>query len=218
MDAILLECSIWSQLSNRARERVQRTFATYRDLPKSRDALRGVHTELLRRLYGDPAARGIMWFSSASKGIASSVGVFVAWNWSLGALPHQRDSKGRAQARTAQQVSLFEKLSNNFTIKLEDVQKHRWWTLITPAFSHLELSHIFGNLMAFYTFSTMAIRGGLPALGYGMLLLGSAVSGHLGFYIKKLGGTESKCDDSTSQAQVRYKRSDKLKRSGYQVQ
>lgn len=71
-------------------------------------------------------------------------------------------------------------------IKLEDVQANRWWNLITPAFSHIALYHLLGNLFSFHAFSSILLLYGLTPLRYGSLILGSAVAGHLGFLYQEV--------------------------------
>lgn len=72
-------------------------------------------------------------------------------------------------------------LGKHFTVKLEDVKQGRWWTLITPAFSHVQPDHIIRNLVAFSDISNMLIQGGIGPAKYALLVLGSAVSGNVAF-------------------------------------
>lgn len=72
-------------------------------------------------------------------------------------------------------------LNKHFTFKLADISQKRWWTLITPAFSHSEFHHLAGNLVAFSGISGMLLTSGIRPLRYGLLILGSAISAHLTF-------------------------------------
>ncbi|KAH0840697.1 hypothetical protein AYO21_00647 [Fonsecaea monophora] len=76
---------------------------------------------------------------------------------------------------------MLDDLVTHFTVKLDDVKQHRWWTLVTPAFSHVQTYHILGNLFAFSTFSRMLLAYGIGPVRYAVLILGSAVSGNAAF-------------------------------------
>ncbi|KIX01472.1 uncharacterized protein Z518_09198 [Rhinocladiella mackenziei CBS 650.93] len=116
----------------------------------------------------------------SEKGVVSCLGVYAAWHWSTGNLQSQTHGLWKTQP-SPEQRKIFDILTKHFTLKLDDVKQERWWTLITPAFSHIQSDHIFGNLLAFSTFSRMLLTCGIGPLRYGLLILGSAVSGHLAF-------------------------------------
>ncbi|KIY02458.1 uncharacterized protein Z520_02597 [Fonsecaea multimorphosa CBS 102226] len=80
-----------------------------------------------------------------------------------------------------EQRQTLQYLRTHFTLKLADIKHDRWWTLITPAFSHIDLDHIVGNLMAFSEFSRMLLASGIRPLQYALLILGSAVAAHVAF-------------------------------------
>lgn len=84
----------------------------------------------------------------------------------------------RRQERT------FNILGQYFTVSPENVKQERMSTLVTAAFSHLELHHILGNLAAFWTFSEMLLACGIGFLNYGLLILGSAISGNWTFLLQ----------------------------------
>ncbi|OAP64433.1 hypothetical protein AYL99_00405 [Fonsecaea erecta] len=88
----------------------------------------------------------------------------------------------RRVVRSLEQRQTLQSLHTHFTLKLTDIQWYgRWWTLITPAFSHMQVGHAVGNLVAFMEFSQMLLAAGIHPAHYGALILGSAVSGHLAF-------------------------------------
>ncbi|OAL37985.1 hypothetical protein AYO20_02818 [Fonsecaea nubica] len=86
-----------------------------------------------------------------------------------------------SSAPSSPQRKMLDDLVTHFTVKLDDVEQHRWWTLVTPAFSHVQTYHILGNLFAFSTFSRMLLAYGIGPVRYGVLILGSAVSGNVAF-------------------------------------
>ena len=115
------------------------------------------------------------------EGILTCLVVCGAWHWSMGNLPLPETDGFRSKQPTPEQRKLFEQLTLHFTVKLDDVRRERWWTLITPAFSHIDAEHISRNLLAFITFSTVLLKSGIDPATYGLLILGSAVSGNLVF-------------------------------------
>ncbi|KIW92727.1 uncharacterized protein Z519_06575 [Cladophialophora bantiana CBS 173.52] len=98
----------------------------------------------------------------------------------MGNLPPQTEGPEK-QPQNATQRKTFDTLLKHFTVKLEDVKQQRWWTLVTPAFSHIQTYHIVGNLFAFSTFSRMLLWYGIAPLRYGELILVSAVAGNAAF-------------------------------------
>ncbi|OAP64562.1 hypothetical protein AYL99_00534 [Fonsecaea erecta] len=103
----------------------------------------------------------------------------------MGTLPFLSHEAARKQQQqqpsSPTQRRMFDVLSKHFTLKLEDVPRHRWWTLLTPAFSHIQPYHLAANLVAFGTFSTMLLRYGIAPARYAALVLGAAVTGNLAF-------------------------------------
>lgn len=81
---------------------------------------------------------------------------------------------------TPEQRQIFDLSDQHFTVGLDDVFEERWLTLVSVAFSHIEISHLFGNLVAFWTFPNMHAHGIRP-LDYGLLILGSAMLGNSAF-------------------------------------
>ncbi|KIW29129.1 uncharacterized protein PV07_04966 [Cladophialophora immunda] len=98
----------------------------------------------------------------------------------MGTLPFQTDEP-RTQSHSPMQRKTLDNLLKHFTVKLDDGRQQRWWTLVTPAFSHIQTYHIAGNLFAFSTFSRMLLAYGIAPARYGALILGSAVAGNLAF-------------------------------------
>ncbi|OQU96978.1 hypothetical protein CLAIMM_02983 [Cladophialophora immunda] len=92
--------------------------------------------------------------------IASCLGIWTAWHWSMGTLPFQTDEP-RTQSHSPMQRKTLDNLLKHFTVKLDDGRQQRWWTLVTPAFSHIQTYHIAGNLFAFSTFSRMLLAYGI---------------------------------------------------------
>lgn len=122
--------------------------------------------------------------SDRAKGIASCLCVFAAWNWSRGSLQGLLPSSMSGTPRQRNRVYRF--LVENFTIKTRDIdlEKFRAWTLFTAAFSHMEFSHIVGNLFGFHAFSRILIYSGIAPLRYAWLVIGSALAGNMGFLIQ----------------------------------
>jgi len=69
-------------------------------------------------------------------------------------------------------------LMTNFTSKTEDVRKDRWWTMLTAAFSHIEPGHLFGNLLAFNTFTSYLIHTGITPVHYAGAIVSTAIIGN----------------------------------------
>ncbi len=98
----------------------------------------------------------------------------------MGHILPQTDALGWKQF-SSEQTKTLAYLTNHFTLKLDDVKQERWWTLITPAFSHVDPDHIIGNRTAFSTFSKFLTTCGIGPTSYSLLILGSAISGNLAF-------------------------------------
>ena len=50
-------------------------------------------------------------------------------------------------ADTQRDAGLLHKLSNNFTSSIRNLQEHRYWTLLTSAFSHRDYAHFGFNMV-----------------------------------------------------------------------
>jgi membrane associated rhomboid family serine protease len=117
-------------------------------------------------------------------GIATSIGVFVAWNWSNGTIQKYVNLPWRLGGQARQRARVYDFLTRNFTIKLADVKAGRYWNLITVAFSHIDVNHLLFNLYSFRTFSMAVIELGISPSRYLELIVGSAVVGHLAFLLQ----------------------------------
>ncbi|KAK4542385.1 hypothetical protein LTR36_006842 [Oleoguttula mirabilis] len=94
--------------------------------------------------------------------IGLNTAMFGLWQYALA----KRDSK------------LLQKLHNNATCSWENVRAGRYWTLVTSAFTHTELTHFAFNMVAFYAFgSIMAWVPGVAAVHVISLSVGSAIAG-----------------------------------------
>lgn len=129
---------------------------------------------------GDPvtyatiaACKNLLWGTIGLNGA-----VFGAWLWSS---QRGRSSMRQANSPPSIQQRVERGLNTNFLLKADDIPKGRWWTLLTSAFSHREPYHILGNMFALHAFSSVLIYSGVPPVALGVLMLGSAISGSIGF-------------------------------------
>lgn len=127
------------------------------------------------------ASKTLIWST-----IGLNVAVFGAWNWSRGTDPVNGASGPSFRVYgDKRQVSLKRQtektLDENFLLRPSDLQNAKYWTLITSAFSHQALYHGLGNMFAIHAFGTVLAYAGVPPLALGMLMMGSAVGGSLGF-------------------------------------
>lgn len=111
--------------------------------------------------------------------IGLNVAVFLAWKIADGGI-----QPGKPISERRKQLSL---LASNFTISHARVFKeHRWWTMLTSAFSQQELYHIVGNMFSLYAFGTvLAFVHGVTPQHVGTLALGSALVGNLGYILQQ---------------------------------
>lgn len=80
-------------------------------------------------------------------------------------------------------VELFSKWYPNMTLSVYGlVKEHRYWTIITSTFSHLEFFHVASNMVSFYYMSQMlAATPYFTPLRLLTLVIGSGVCGGLGY-------------------------------------
>ena len=100
--------------------------------------------------------------------MALNASVFLAWTAS------QRDHR------------LFVLLREKCLVSVESIKSHRYYTLLTSAFSHMEPFHLLGNMYTLYIFSS--ILWSCPGLKLGhfvILTLGSAITGSAGYVLEK---------------------------------
>jgi membrane associated rhomboid family serine protease len=69
--------------------------------------------------------------------IAVNVAVFLAW-------------QSAATASDSEASLTF--LMKHFLVSYEGIQAHRWWTLVTSAFSHIDAGHLVFNMLALWVF------------------------------------------------------------------
>src|ERR1700761_5372092 len=126
----------------------------FEDIPAARQSCTFVSANLHQTRYILPLFASEVIHSDvfpSYTGIAACLGVYAVWHWSMGNL--QSHTNGFwIQQPSPEQRATFDNLTKHFTLKLDDVKRERWWTLITPAFSHVQHDHILGNLCAFSTF------------------------------------------------------------------
>ncbi|KAF2459660.1 hypothetical protein BDY21DRAFT_270007, partial [Lineolata rhizophorae] len=88
----------------------------------------------------------------------------------------------KAHERSGPKTGLPRFMIDNFLLKPGDLSRHRWWTLLTCAFSHITMGHFLFNLVSFNTFAN--ILSYHPLLHGGHLLslyVGAALMGSFGF-------------------------------------
>lgn len=83
-------------------------------------------------------------------------------------------------ARSQRDRKLLQQLYNNATLSWENIRAGRHWTLITNAFSHINLVHFAFNMFSFYNFGMiMSMVPGVTAVHILALSIGSAIAGSL---------------------------------------
>jgi len=102
--------------------------------------------------------------------VVTNIGLFVVWN---NLLPASVRPQNRAQTLNF--------LIKNFTVSSQNMSEGRWWTLITHAFSHRDLSHIAFNMITFSSYALLLSQAGIGGGRIALLSLGSAVAGAAGF-------------------------------------
>lgn len=126
--------------------------------------------------YGDPFARYQSVRTAVNTLIGLNIVVFGAWQYAI----INKDSH------------LLHRLTQNFTISVNNFKEGRWWTLLTSAFSHQNLIHIAFNMIALNAFgSIMAIIPGVGAVHVISMCIGSAIAGSAAFLYQKSGQSAS---------------------------
>lgn len=123
--------------------------------------------------------------------IGTNITVFGAWWYSSSGPPKGRGLKdilgfNKRPATPKQHVRKV--LEENFVLHTNDTRTGRWWTLLTSAFSHQETYHIVGNMFTLNAFMSVLIYyAGVPPQAMATLMLGSALSGSVGFLMHERG-------------------------------
>ncbi|KAH9899112.1 hypothetical protein F4778DRAFT_742185 [Xylariomycetidae sp. FL2044] len=68
-------------------------------------------------------------------------------------------------------------MRENFTLGPRNIRQGRWWTLLTAAISHQHPGHLAANMVSFYTYTELALRGGVSPSGLVVLSVCSALAG-----------------------------------------
>lgn len=71
-------------------------------------------------------------------------------------------------------------LRRHFTLSLDNIAQGRWWTVLTSAVSHVDLDHVFKNMVAFVGAASIAINTGVSNGKVFSVCLGAAIAGSLG--------------------------------------
>jgi membrane associated rhomboid family serine protease len=111
--------------------------------------------------------------------IWSCIGVnTVVWLWWQAATAPRSATSSRQKAMKA-----AIELKQNFLLSVENLREGRWWTLVTSAFSHISLGHLFVNMLAFHQLGQVLVyTPGLKAgRHFGILILGSILAGSAAF-------------------------------------
>ncbi|TKA27990.1 hypothetical protein B0A50_04056 [Salinomyces thailandicus] len=94
--------------------------------------------------------------------------VFALWNF----------------AEHTHHTSLLRTLTENTTVSRPNFQAGRTWTMVTSAFSHRDLAHLFANMTTFNSFaSALASVHGVGAAHLICLTFGSTISGSFAFLL-----------------------------------
>lgn len=117
-----------------------------------------------------PLARRIFTWGT----IGANVVVFLAWNLS------KRPDREANESTRRSLVRLRRLLIENFTLSQRNLREGRYWTLITSAFSHRDLSHILFNMIAFAFVSRLGFASGLGATRMLTLAVGSTIASSAG--------------------------------------
>lgn len=72
---------------------------------------------------------------------------------------------------------LLRQLTDKFTLSLRNLKEHRYYTLLTSAFSHRALVHIGFNMFSLWTFGQIMAFAGIGAVNTAAVCLVSAVAG-----------------------------------------
>ena len=126
--------------------------------------------------YRSPMTRRQFSFEAGSDSIMSVYWIMLGLN----AVPFALWSYAEAQRNS----SLQHWLAKNFLISAESWERGRWWTVVTSAFSHASLGHFAFNMFTAHTMCKMlSFVPGLGPLQVASIILGSAVSGSIGFIV-----------------------------------
>ncbi|KAH6652668.1 hypothetical protein BKA67DRAFT_536396 [Truncatella angustata] len=77
----------------------------------------------------------------------------------------------------AKDGDLLSFMSDNFLLNFGNLNRRRWWTYLTSAFSHQSFNHLLPNLLAFNNYVPLALRFGMQPLELVLLSFGSAIAG-----------------------------------------
>lgn len=123
--------------------------------------------------------------------IGTNIAVFGAWWYSSGGPRQGRgmmDILGFNKRQATPEQRVRKVLEENFVLHTNDTRNGRWWTLLTSAFSHKDTYHILGNMFTLNAFMSVLIYyGGVPPQAMAALMLGSALSGSVGFLMHERG-------------------------------
>lgn len=85
-------------------------------------------------------AKGLIWTT-----IGANVYVFARWH----IVPDEKAAKQGPESlayRLAKSKQL-QYMNDNYTLSRNNVAEGRWWTVITSAFSHIDLAHLGINML-----------------------------------------------------------------------
>ncbi|KAI3390605.1 hypothetical protein diail_9095 [Diaporthe ilicicola] len=119
--------------------------------------------------------KGLLWTT-----IGANVYVWAKWH----IVPDMMAAKqepGSPAYRLAQAKHL-KYMDENYTLSRKNIAEGRWWTLVTSAFSHYNMTHLGLNMLVLHTTASLGFSGaiGLGPVRMTALALGSAVFGSLG--------------------------------------
>ncbi|KAL2279016.1 hypothetical protein FJTKL_13997 [Diaporthe vaccinii] len=120
-------------------------------------------------------AKGLIWTT-----IGANVYVFARWH----IVPDEQAAKQGPESRAYRMAKSkqLQYMNDNYTLSRKNVAEGRWWTIITSAFSHIDLAHMGINMLVLHSTASLGISGaiGLGPIRLTALALGSAVCGSLG--------------------------------------
>lgn len=114
--------------------------------------------------------------------IGANLYVFAKWNTFTPPKESIKNGKVDPDSRAFVATKMLHQryMLDNFTVSRHNVDEGRWYTVLTAAFSHKEITHLAVNMFMLYQASSIATYVGLGPLRLATLALGSALGGSVG--------------------------------------
>ncbi|KAJ4387800.1 hypothetical protein N0V93_008402 [Gnomoniopsis smithogilvyi] len=114
--------------------------------------------------------------------IGTNLYIFGKWNVFRPPIEAKRDGKydPNSRAYIAAQLLHQRYMFDNFTISRRNVDEGRWYTMLTSALSHKDLTHLAVNMFMLHQATSIGTYVGLGPIRLATLALGSALGGSVG--------------------------------------